>query len=257
MLFRSARPSRAEDQRGWVEQAYQSAERLHTLLRDLLDLCRLEEGEFTLRCRPVEAAPLVERLVARHRSALAGRGLVLLVTPPSGGWPRVEADPERLTQVVHHVLANAIKFTDRGSIRLTGRIEREDAPHLRVEVADTGIGIEPEKLPEVFELFHQGDASSTRRFGGTGLGLTLTRHLVQGMGGRIGIESEGLGRGTRVWFTVPLATGSVAGAGAFSAAAVPSAGGVPSAVGAPSAKSTMAPAERQVPPVSGAYPVKA
>ncbi len=195
-----------EEDREFVEQAYHSAEKLHGLIRDLLDLCRLEEGDFALRLRPVDFGPALERELARHRVALNARDLVLLVTPPAGGWPGVKADPERLRQILFHVLANALKFTERGSIRVTGRLIEEDGLRLRVEVTDTGVGIAPERLPQVFELFSQGDNSSTRRFGGTGLGLTLTRHLVHGMGGRIGIESDGPGHGTRVWFTLRLAS---------------------------------------------------
>jgi signal transduction histidine kinase len=132
------------------------------------------------------------------------RGLTLLVTPPSTGWPRIQADPARCEQVLQHLLANAIKFTEHGSIRITGRIESEEGEQVRLEVSDTGVGIPSEKLPQVFDLFSQADGSNTRRFGGTGLGLTLCRHLIQGMDGRIGIESDGPGRGTRVWFTLPL-----------------------------------------------------
>jgi signal transduction histidine kinase len=113
--------------------------------------------------------------------------------------------------VLQHLLSNAIKFTQEGSVRLSGRLEREGEPRLRIEVADTGVGIEPEVLPDMFELFRQADASHKRRFGGTGLGLTLSRHLVQGMGGHIGIESDGPGRGTRVWFTIPTAPAAGAG----------------------------------------------
>jgi signal transduction histidine kinase len=86
-------------------------------------------------------------------------------------------------------------------------VEGAAARFLRIEVADTGVGIEASKLGQVFDLFSQADGSNTRRFGGAGLGLTLCRHLVQGMGGQIGIESDGPGRGTRAWFTLPVAAG--------------------------------------------------
>jgi signal transduction histidine kinase len=202
---RSGSCSSREEERDFLDQAYQSAERLLALIRDLLDLCHLEEGNLALRRHVLGFGTILERELAAHRPVLAARGLVLLVTPPSDGWPRVTGDPERVTQVLHHLLANAVKFTDRGSLRVTGRTEGGRRRFLRVEVADTGIGIEPGKLGQVFDLFSQADGSNTRRFGGAGLGLTLSRHLVQGMGGRIGIESDGPGRGTRAWFTLPLA----------------------------------------------------
>lgn len=194
-----------EEEREFLQQAYHSAERLLELIHDLLDLCRLEEGNLALRSRGLDLSPLIERAVMAHRPQIETRGLALLVVPPAEGWPRVQADPERLNRVLQHLLSNAVKFTEQGSIRVTGRVEREGGGLLRVEVADTGVGIEPQKLPKVFELFQQGDGSDTRRFGGTGLGLTLCRHLIHGMGGTIGMESDGHGRGARAWFTIPTA----------------------------------------------------
>jgi signal transduction histidine kinase len=204
-VIRSGSCPSADEERSFLDQAYHSAERLFSLIRDLLDLCHLEEGNLALRCRQMEFRTVLDRELAAHRSTLAARGLVLLVTPPSDGWPHIAGDPERVTQVLHHLLANAVKFTDRGSIRVTGRIEQGPRKFLRIDVADTGVGIEPGKLGQVFDLFAQADGSNTRRFGGAGLGLTLSRHLVQGMGGQIGIESDGPGRGTRAWFTLPFA----------------------------------------------------
>jgi signal transduction histidine kinase len=194
-----------EDERGCLEQANDAAKRLLVLIRDLLDLCQLEEGNLALRCRQMEFRGVLERELAAHASTFAARDLVLLVTTPSDGWPRITGDPERVSQVVRHLLANAVRFTDHGSVRVTGRIEQGPPRFLRVEVADTGVGIEHDKLGLVFGAFAQIDASGPRRLGGAGLGLSLSRHLVQGMGGQIGIESDGPGRGTRVWFTLPLA----------------------------------------------------
>jgi signal transduction histidine kinase len=205
-VIRSGSCASAEEERSFLDQAYHSAERLFGLIRDL---CHMEEGNLALRCRQMEFRSVLERELAAHRSALAARGLVLLVTPPSDDWPRIAGDPGRVTQVLRHLLANAVKFTEHGSLRVTGRIEQGPRPFLRVEVADTGVGIEPGKLGQVFDLFSQADGSNTRRFGGAGLGLTLSRHLVQGMGGQIGIESDGPGRGTRAWFTLPLDAGGL------------------------------------------------
>ncbi len=204
-LLREGACAGPEEEREFLNQAYLSAERLLSLIHDLLDLCNLEEGNLALRCRTVEFGPILERSLAANRGAMEKLGLTLLTLPPAEGWPRIQADSERLQQVIHHLVSNAVKFTAEGSIRISGRTELAKGPRLRLEVADTGIGIEPDKLSKVFDLFSQADGSSTRRFGGTGLGLTLSRHLVRGMGGEIGIESEGAGRGTRAWFTIPLA----------------------------------------------------
>lgn len=204
-VIRSGSCPSAEEERSCLDQAYHSAERLFSLIRDLLDLCHLEEGNLALRSRQMEFRGVLERELAAHCATLDARGVVALVTPPPNGWPRVAGDPERVTQVLRHLLANAVKFTERGSLRVTGRVEPGPPAFLRVEVSDTGVGIEPGKLAQVFDLFSQADGSNTRRFGGAGLGLTLSRHLVQGMGGQIGIESDGPGRGTRAWFTLPMA----------------------------------------------------
>jgi len=200
-----------QEEREFIDQAYSSADQLLSLIRNLLDLCRLEEGDFALQTRELEFGPLLDRVLARHRGAVSARGLALLVIAPADGWPRIRADSTRLDQVLQHLLSNAIKFTESGSIRVTGRTEDGNGRFLRVELADTGVGIEAEKLPRVFDLFQQADGSNTRRFGGTGLGLTLSRHLIRGMGGEIGIESGGPGTGTRVHFTLPVATSTSTG----------------------------------------------
>lgn len=193
-----------DEEREFLTDATRSGEQLLGLIHDLLDLCHLEEGSFTVDCKEVRFGPIVDGIVARYRPATRRRDLALIVTPPHQGWPSVHADGERLGKVMDHLLSNAVKFTESGSIRIQGRLETEGDPRLFLEIVDTGVGIASKKLREVFDLFRQADASHTRRFGGTGLGLTLSRHLVRAMGGQIGIESDGPGRGTRVWFTIPL-----------------------------------------------------
>ena len=120
----------------------------------------------------------------------------------------VIADESRVRQVVVNLLGNAIKFTERGEVALTVE-PRACAPgdaamELRFAVRDTGIGIAPEKLEHIFEAFAQADGSTARRYGGTGLGLTISRRLVELMGGRIAVESK-LGQGSTFSFTVPSA----------------------------------------------------
>lgn len=194
-----------DEEREFLQDAHNSGEQLLGLIHDLLDLCRMEEGNLAVDCTPSGFAPILEQVVARHRPAARKRDLALMITPPHQGWPIVQADPERVAKVLDHLLSNSIKFTESGSIRVQGRLETEGDVRLYVEVLDTGVGIPQQKLRQVFELFRQADASHTRRFGGTGLGLTLSRHLILAMGGQIGIDSDGPGRGTRAWFTLPLA----------------------------------------------------
>ena len=121
----------------------------------------------------------------------------------SPAW--VQGDPARLRQTLVNLVGNAIKFTERGEVVIRLRVLDPDAavPRLLFEVTDTGIGVAPEAQARIFEFFTQADGSTTRRYGGTGLGLTITRRLVELMGGEVGVDSV-LGRGARFWFVIPL-----------------------------------------------------
>ena len=183
-----------------------SAESLLGVLNDVLDFAKIEAGHVALdhnafdltvlACEVSEAGG--PQLLAKHLEY----GLVL--DPALPRW--LGGDAGRLRQVLLNLLGNALKFTERGEVAL--RIQREEgapagAVRVRFEVVDTGIGIAEEALPRVMERFTQADSSTTRRFGGTGLGLTICRSLVELMGGRIHVEST-LGRGTRFWFSLDL-----------------------------------------------------
>jgi PAS domain S-box-containing protein len=177
------------------------------VVNDVLDFSRLEAGALDLDPRPFDPSAIAASCAALVEDQARERGLDLTVSAPKTLKP-MEADANRLSQVLLNFLSNALKFTDAGSITisLSQTIEGDDA-RLRVEVADTGIGIAPHQLTGVFDRFSQADATVSRRFGGTGLGLAISRRIIERMDGGIGVESK-LGEGSRFWFEIvaPLAS---------------------------------------------------
>lgn len=182
-----------------VDVIERSARAQTQLIEDLLDMSRITSGKMALDLRPLAPLEFVEAAVETLRPGAAVAGVVIDVLADEE-VPTVMADPTRLQQVVWNLLTNAVKFSPRGGT-VTVRL-RSDAGWARIEVRDTGVGIKPEFLPHVFERFRQADGSTTRRFGGLGLGLAIVRNLVELHGGTIRADSEGEGRGA--CFTVRL-----------------------------------------------------
>lgn len=199
-----------EEQRGGVHTAVQLVEDLLTLLNDLLDLARIEAGRLEIVRETFELRPMLEASVRpfRPRARKSGIELVLEVDERLPVW--VDGDPHRLRQVIANLVSNAVKFTPSGAVTLT--LEPSGADRVVLVVADSGIGIPPDKLSLIFEAFRQADASISRKFGGTGLGLAICRQLVGLMQGRIWVESE-VGRGSRFFVEVPLPAGRAPEAG--------------------------------------------
>src|SRR5262245_6047522 len=170
------------------------------IVEDLFDSARIIAGKLRIEPGPVDLVPVLEAALDTARSAAEAKGVALAAD--FGPLPeQVLGDPTRLQQVVWNLLTNAVKFTPEG-----GRVELRmegDADDVRITVSDTGKGIEPEFLPFVFDHFRQADASSARRHGGLGLGLSLVKHLVELHGGTIAAESEGKGRGAAFTVTLP------------------------------------------------------
>jgi two-component system, sensor histidine kinase len=182
-----------------------AAESLITILNDILDLSKIEAGKMTLEKIDFDLAGVVRDSIRIFDSAVRQKHLDLRLTlePGCPDWAR--GDPARLRQVLINLIGNAVKFTSAGFVEVV--VEPSGAGGLRFVVRDSGIGIPPEKLEAIFNAFTQADGSHTRRFGGTGLGLTITRRLVDLMGGRVWAESS-IGQGSRFCFELPMAAGS-------------------------------------------------
>lgn len=190
-----------EEANTFLDQVLHSSRHLLTLINDVLDLAKLEAGKVELTLEPLDAGEIVEEVRKIVEPLARQKGLAFEVSVASG-IPTARADRVRLRQVLVNVAQNAIKFTETGHVHV--RVRTSDGRRkLLLEVEDTGIGIPEAKRALVFEKFIQAEAGTTRRFGGTGLGLPISRLLVEAMGGAIGIESGANGAGTRVWFTVP------------------------------------------------------
>jgi len=172
---------------------------LLAIIDDLLDISKIEAGKLELARVPLSPSAIVEGAVAIVRPGAAAKGLELdsELAADLPAW--IEGDPARLRQVLLNLLSNAIKFTERGGVVLRAA---RTAAQLCFEVIDTGIGIDPAQQHQLFQRFSQVGASTYGRFGGTGLGLAISRHLVEAMGGMIGVDSR-VGAGSTFWFTIP------------------------------------------------------
>jgi PAS domain S-box-containing protein len=193
-------------QREYVMEIEAGTRRLERLVDDLLDFARIEAGTFTLKCQPADLGVRVREVVASLQPQARQSRLTLSLEEADGELPLV-MDPQRVGQVLINLINNAIKFTLPDG-HITVRVRREPGPRggkprmLRVEVADTGVGISPDDVPKLFKRFSQLD--NAQRKGGSGLGLSISKVLVEAHGGRIGVESR-LGEGSTFWFTLPIA----------------------------------------------------
>jgi signal transduction histidine kinase/CheY-like chemotaxis protein len=171
------------------------------LIDDLLDVSRIVSGKLNLDVRPLNIASVIRTSVDVVRPAADAKGITLdyLAQP---GLSAVSADSARLQQIIWNLLSNAVKFTGQGGT-ISVRLEQVGS-NAKVTVRDTGQGIDPDFLPRVFDRFRQADSSTTRSFGGLGLGLAIVRHLVELHGGTVWAESEGIGKGATFCVTFPL-----------------------------------------------------
>jgi PAS domain S-box-containing protein len=199
-----AKTTLTAEQDKYVQVFRRAGDNLLNLINDILDLSKVEASQLELERTGFSLIDQLEIVIemAAARADEKGLALVCEIAPNVPG--DLVGDPTRLRQVLLNLIGNAVKFTERGEVSLHIMLEPgTPVPTLRFTVSDTGIGIAPEKLVRVFERFTQADTSTTRRFGGSGLGLTISKRLVELMGGRIWVESD-VGKGSMFAFAVPF-----------------------------------------------------
>ena len=200
-----AETSLDDEQRKLLETIAFSSDALLHIIDDVLDLSKLEAGHMEIDATPFEPFELADLCMRLMRPLAERKGLALdLEAGPEARRPLV-GDPGRVRQILLNLLGNAVKFTQEGRVAIAIAVEPAGAAasRLSLTVSDTGIGIEPDRLSQVFDAFTQADGTITRRFGGTGLGLTISRQLAEAMGGGMSVESR-VGEGSRFSLSVEL-----------------------------------------------------
>lgn len=195
-----------------VQLLVDSGRTLLVIINDILDFSKIEAGQLRIEHIAFDLHDAVEQLARMYAVQAQAKSLPLQIDFQAAAPTVLLGDPNRLKQVLGNLLGNAVKFTERGAVTLRVLMRpletiADPRAMLRVEVEDTGLGISPEVVDQLFQPFAQADESTTRRFGGTGLGLTISKHLVELMGGRIGLKSR-LGQGSLFWVELPFDLGN-------------------------------------------------
>jgi CheY-like chemotaxis protein len=196
------------EQAGRLDKLDAAASHLTATINDILDLSKIEAGRLDLSEGPVQVDAVMRNVREMLQDRAGAKGLQVhseTATMPDNLY----GDSTRIEQALLNYVGNAIKFTERGSITLRASLQDESAQDacIRFEVQDSGIGVAPERLAELFSIFEQADNTTARRYGGTGLGLAITKKLALAMGGEVGASSQP-GVGSRFWFTVRLTKGA-------------------------------------------------
>lgn len=192
-------------QREGIEIVHRSSQRLLLLINDILDLSKIEAGKMDLKLRPFSLDALIAGIRSMANTLNDKRAVDFIVQKTDSAPAAVVSDAQRIHEVLTNIISNSIKFTERGQIVLRIYAEHE---RLYFEVSDTGIGIDPRHLDRIFEEFTQVDSSTTRKYQGSGLGLTISKRMVELLGGEIEARSA-IGEGTTVTFYVPIRTAEV------------------------------------------------
>jgi PAS domain S-box-containing protein len=189
------------EQRNFAQTIQGAGKSLLSIIDDILDFSKLEAGKATLQCQPFDARRATVEAVRSIRPRASEKNLEVTLEWPAEVPALLYGDARRFKQVMDNLAANAVKFTDSGRVVLRATVD-QDA--VRVEIEDTGIGMDLQLQARLFTKFTQGDGSMNRRYGGTGLGLAIAKQLIELMGGTIGVHSEA-GSGSRFWVTLPIA----------------------------------------------------
>jgi signal transduction histidine kinase/ActR/RegA family two-component response regulator len=194
-----------KEQREFAEMVHRSADSLLTIINDVLDFSKIEAGKMIADCTEFDLHQTLREISGLLSPRAREKGIALRLQMSEDLPSQVVGDPGRIRQVLINLVANAIKFTEEGEVSISAAVlsQTTESVHLRLEVADTGIGIPKGRQEAIFESFTQADGSTTRQFGGTGLGLTICRELVALLGGSIGVSSEP-GNGSTFWVELAL-----------------------------------------------------
>jgi CheY-like chemotaxis protein len=195
-----------DEQKAYIDDLNTSSNRLLSLINDILDFSKIEAGKLELDISDFKPGKVINDVVTMLKPLADAKQLQLSTEIDPGLPERLRGDEHRLFQILMNLGGNAIKFTERGGVTLRLKklpYENEQRIWVRMEIEDSGIGIPRDKQADIFEVFSQADSSTTKRFGGTGLGTAICRKLVGLMGGSIGVDSE-TGKGSLFWFEIPL-----------------------------------------------------
>jgi PAS domain S-box-containing protein len=195
----------SEEQRDYAETIRASGDTLLTIINDILDLSKVEAGKMLVEISEFNLSDALKDVAELMSGMASAKGLEIVIVLPAGMPRHVRGDAGRIRQILTNFVSNAVKFTDDGTVTLSVELIAESAidTTIRFNVVDTGIGIAPEQQEPIFESFIQADGSTTRKYGGTGLGLTISRQLISLMGGRIGVSST-VGAGSCFWAELTL-----------------------------------------------------
>jgi signal transduction histidine kinase len=192
-----------QKQEQYLEDVLKSSRHLLSLVNDILDLSKVEAGKLELNPGPVHLVPILQNSLIMVKEKAMKQRIELALNIEEIPEP-ITADERLVKQILYNLLSNAVKFTpDKGRVLLEA-CRANDGEAVAISVSDSGIGLKPEDLERIFDPFEQADGSFSRKYQGTGLGLALTRKMVEMHGGKIWAESEGLNQGSRFQFTLPI-----------------------------------------------------